>query len=189
MGVPTGEHEASRRLKTEMLVQMDGCDPSAANRRVLLVGATNRPEVAPLPCSCQHLASAELLPPSLHHCGKNQVPLEAWIRPELSSIVPVNPLAEKLLLQHLHVLSLKRAGLSCTLRPPSLTAWTGKHQGMRLAAQVCQKDTALQTMKLPHAYLAGWTQLPLKTVCTLQVDLHDTQWRFIYYQQQASAVL
>ena len=28
-----------------MLVQMDGCDPSAACRRVLLVGATNRPEV------------------------------------------------------------------------------------------------------------------------------------------------
>ena len=28
-----------------MLIQMDGCDPSAADRRVLLVGATNRPEV------------------------------------------------------------------------------------------------------------------------------------------------
>lgn len=42
-----GEHEATRRLKTEMLIQMDGCDPSAADKRVLLVGATNRPEVIP----------------------------------------------------------------------------------------------------------------------------------------------
>lgn len=34
-------------MKTELLVQMDGCDPAAADRRVLLVGATNRPEVCP----------------------------------------------------------------------------------------------------------------------------------------------
>ena len=27
---------------------MEGCDPGAADRRVLIVGATNRPEVFPL---------------------------------------------------------------------------------------------------------------------------------------------
>lgn len=39
-----GEHEASRRLKTQMLIELEGCDPSKDAERILLIGATNRPE-------------------------------------------------------------------------------------------------------------------------------------------------
>ena len=45
-----GEHEASRRLKTELLVQMEGVDPSGQDCRILLVGATNRPEASGSRC-------------------------------------------------------------------------------------------------------------------------------------------
>ena len=44
---PAGEHESSRRLKTEILTQMEGVDAATAERRIVLVAATNRPEAAP----------------------------------------------------------------------------------------------------------------------------------------------
>lgn len=40
----SSEHESSRRLKTEFLVELDGVRVTGESNRVLLVGATNRPQ-------------------------------------------------------------------------------------------------------------------------------------------------
>lgn len=39
----SGEHESARRLKTEFLVQVDGCGAATEGENVLIIGATNRP--------------------------------------------------------------------------------------------------------------------------------------------------
>lgn len=62
-----GEHESSRRLKTEILTQMEGVDAATADRRVVLVAATNRPEVG---CTIHVIYMCDMWSPSLL-CAEN----------------------------------------------------------------------------------------------------------------------
>lgn len=39
-----GEHESSRRLKTEFMIQLEGANTTSDQDRLLIVGATNRPQ-------------------------------------------------------------------------------------------------------------------------------------------------
>ena len=38
------EHEASRRMKTQFLIELDGATSAAGEERLLIIGATNRPQ-------------------------------------------------------------------------------------------------------------------------------------------------
>ena len=53
------EHESSRRMKTEFLVQLDGAGTDGVER-ILIVGATNRPQVDTL-YMCFVIANCTLL--------------------------------------------------------------------------------------------------------------------------------
>ena len=43
----TGGHDATRRMKNELLTQMEGC--TTGNQHVMLIGATNVPQVCSSP--------------------------------------------------------------------------------------------------------------------------------------------
>jgi hypothetical protein len=73
-----GEHEASRRLKTEILTQMEGVATSGPDRRVLLVAATNRPEVHPTPPLLWDWAAPECGPAQSQELGSH---LDNWFDP------------------------------------------------------------------------------------------------------------
>jgi len=63
-----GEHEASRRMKTEMLVQMEGCNPSG-ERRVLLVGVSQELAFAGGLCTVRYIdgGGTSLVSPRKQH--------------------------------------------------------------------------------------------------------------------------
>lgn len=42
-----GGHDATRRMKNELLLQMEGC--KSGDQHIMLIGATNVPQVPPRP--------------------------------------------------------------------------------------------------------------------------------------------
>jgi len=86
------ENEATRRIKTEFMVQLDGAN-TKADSRVVIIGATNRPEeldeavrrrfvkriYIPLPDSDSRLALFRTLLKTVHNCI-NEVELFELVR-------------------------------------------------------------------------------------------------------------